>query len=349
MSSNEDEYDDNDDLLCAILVHDFDSVRDLIFNGASIHKRYMMPNSSTLHAACGVDGTSEIVSLLIDFNADVGILDTHSKTPLHTAAEYGSTDVVRVLLNKRAEINAVDDHGDTPLMCSIMLRNHINMFFSINSIETIRMLIDNNANLQQANNYESTPLHEAVDGEQMDVVMMLLQKEIEIDPLDIGNRTPLNLAIKEDYTDIAEELLKSGANANQYNNDLSVTIPDTFGIISVHDLSTPLHEAAMCGNEDMIEILVRHGAFIGALDNEGCTPLSLAIRNNHAGTVAKLQMENELQIQYEKMLYLAIGCFSKNTKNLSSLKVLDHETLRYIHDICIENQLQKQEENEEDM
>eukprot|EP00386_Alphamonas_edax_P003801 GDKI01011464.1.p1 GENE.GDKI01011464.1~~GDKI01011464.1.p1 ORF type:complete len:278 (-),score=22.03 GDKI01011464.1:21-854(-) len=51
---------------------------------------------------------------------------------------------------------------------------------------------------------------------------------------------------------------------------------------------TPLHRAAMCGNVGMCEFLVREGAVVDVVDQDGETPLTLGICRGHTAVVATL-------------------------------------------------------------
>lgn len=55
--------------------------------------------------------------------------------------------------------------------------------------------------------------------------------------------------------------------------------------------ATPLHDAALTGNVDLVEVLIAHGADVDARDVQGHTPLHLAIQEGHT-KVAKVLIVN---------------------------------------------------------
>ena len=72
--------------------------------------------------------------------------------------------------------------------------------------------------------------------------------------------TPLSWTVFVGEVEIAEQLIKAGADVNGKNRDGS----------------TPLHEAAFMGRDRVARILIRNGADVEARDDNGQTPLNLA-------------------------------------------------------------------------
>lgn len=61
-------------------------------------------------------GNTEMVKLLLQWEAKVDARDAFGNAPLHWAALRGSADVVRLLLDAKAPIDAQNKQGVTPLM-----------------------------------------------------------------------------------------------------------------------------------------------------------------------------------------------------------------------------------------
>jgi len=83
--------------------------------------------------------------------------------------------------------------------------------------------------------------------------------------LDDPDATPLHIAAFKDKPDVAEVLLKHGADPN---------VRDKFGM-------TPLHVAAMRGDVALVRRLVERGATTEALDGLVKTPADVADDNEH--------------------------------------------------------------------
>ena len=80
----------------------------------------------------------------------------------------------------------------------------------------------------------------------------------------MNNRTPLDRAIRNEHTEIAELLIAKGTDVNAKSNR---------GY-------TPLHEACKNEKTEILELLIAKGADVNAKDDDGDTPLDYAHRLN---------------------------------------------------------------------
>jgi len=87
-------------------------------------------------------------------------------------------------------------------------------------------------------------------------------------------KTPLLIATEYGYDSVAEYLLAKGADSN---------IVDNSGV-------SALMFASYMGNERLVSMLIDKSANVNAISSAlGCSPLSLAMKNNHEGTVQLLK------------------------------------------------------------
>ncbi|XP_066929827.1 transient receptor potential cation channel subfamily A member 1 homolog isoform X2 [Clytia hemisphaerica] len=157
--------------------------------------------NTPLHAA-SLHGYIHIVSLLLDYGADIDVWNDEDNTPLHLACIHGNKKVAKILLaNKPSIINDEDESGNTPLHLAAL-----NGHFKI-----IDMLVDQGASVDPRNILQWTPLDCAAAKGFKKCVKVLLEYDAPIDPCDIARTTPLHLACQEGHDQVVSVLLKEGA------------------------------------------------------------------------------------------------------------------------------------------
>lgn len=104
-----------------------------------------------------------------------------------------------------------------------------------------------------------TPLHEAVQNGRLDLVKLLLQYNTLIDVPGQGNETPLHEAVRYNYPQIAEELVKNGANIKARNCKGETPLE-----LASEDMKLVLEEAA----ENVIQTQSVNVTFISELHVE---------------------------------------------------------------------------------
>ena len=144
-----------------------------------------------------------------------------------------------------------------------------------------------------------TPLIEAVEAGHEEIVKCLLDFKAKVNEKDGDGCTALYVAFDEDEDDIAEMLLKNGADPDIGNMDIGEdntllawlssrrklayvrmlleqgTDPNVPGKSGLY----PLHMAARTGGKQVIELLLAHGADPMLEDPSGCTPQTIATKN----------------------------------------------------------------------
>ena len=132
-------------------------------------------------------------------------------------------------------------------------------------------------NLNDTDAAQQTVLHMCAMRGYVDMVKWLLEIGTDINANDIGNHTPLCVALAGGYSakkeTIAEILLAHGSEV------------DTVDIIG----RTTLHHAVAGGFSDIAKMLVEKGAAADTRDKYGLTPLGSAIRNKDEGLIQWLE------------------------------------------------------------
>ena len=86
-------------------------VRRLLASGADVNARTDVDGATPLHIA----SDAEVISILIDCNADINAEDDEGLSPVHRAVRQGNVDRVRMLWNRGAKCDWKDKGMRTPL------------------------------------------------------------------------------------------------------------------------------------------------------------------------------------------------------------------------------------------
>ncbi|XP_063706321.1 ankyrin repeat and sterile alpha motif domain-containing protein 1B [Culicoides brevitarsis] len=210
--------------------------------------------NSALHYAA-MKGHSDIARLLLSYDANPNLPDNRGSTPLHIAAWGGYHEIVTMLLtnaNRPANPNQQTIDLDTPLHCAAQ-HGHT---------KVLTTLLATGANADVRNQRDESPLDLAAQYGRLQAVLLLTRANPElIIPLKFEctlSHSPLHLASRNGHKDVVEVLLAAGVYIN-------LQTPN----------GTALHEAALCGKEAVVRLLLNNGIDIEARDGEGRTALEL--------------------------------------------------------------------------
>jgi len=198
---------------------DLDMVKTAIANGANVN--YVKEEHSFLYTAMGYaigcdasindNKREDIVTYLIACGADVNLRfsDVGSceiiETPLTEAVKKKNIKIIKSLIQAGADVNSpsycrepflyVEENGNTPLLWAIDRRRLIS---NRPSLEIVKILIENNADVNQANKKGVTPLMCIANSDNF--------------PYDANEERDINIPI-------ARELLKAGADPTKLDNE----------------------------------------------------------------------------------------------------------------------------------
>ena len=131
----------------------------------------------------------ETLEAIIQKGAKTNIGNINGLTPLHLAAVSKSNPCDKInLFATKDNINIKDKYGRTPLMFAVQNK--------ICSPEVYELLLSQGANIDEKNNSGSTPLHQAVWYQSLDLVKILVSLKADINAKDSSSRTPLDIAKK---------------------------------------------------------------------------------------------------------------------------------------------------------
>ncbi|KAF2484013.1 ankyrin repeat-containing domain protein [Neohortaea acidophila] len=212
--------------------------------------------------------------------------DQRGFTPLGEAVRGGHEQVVRLLLDAGADVDGKDSRGMTPaiLACD---RGHAAM---------VKLMIDRGANVMMQDPTGQIPLHHAALQGNIKLVAMLLDavQGADADARDEYFWTPLHNAVMNRDEECVRLLLAAGANAaaRTKSGETALSIAASVGdetlakmLLIEHKIDpnsrdrsgcTPLFDSASVA---MSQLLLEHGAVLGARNDYGATALRSAL--NH--------------------------------------------------------------------
>ncbi|HHT0594871.1 TPA: ankyrin repeat domain-containing protein [Legionella anisa] len=166
-----------------------------------------------------LSGKPEMVTALLQRNANPNIQDNEGKTALHHAVISGRRDLVVALLPKKrgANPNIADNNGMAPLHHAVQLKQH----------NIVNSLLKRHALPDMPDKQGLTPLHHAINSGDIKLVNViinaLIKKGLSLDAPDKNGITPLAYAVQKGSLEMIETLLKNGANPNvEEQNNLTL-------------------------------------------------------------------------------------------------------------------------------
>ena len=293
--------------------------------GLNIHLKDVSGNTALHYAMENADCIS--MTHLLARTADVNTVGIYSRTPLIVACKFGYKGVVKMLLrDPRLRIDRVDHLGSTALWHACE-EGHPSI---------VRALMGRNANVNRPDTMKKTPLIAASErGHLMCVQALLACRPLLVESRDKSGFNALYYAFRNNFTDIAKDLvLKGGACllyktplehktllmlASQHGNlelvQLCLTHAGDLPSVNALDLG---HRSALyyaCAYPQVAELLLNHFAVSAYMDISGKTPVMRAAEVGCADVVEMLvKCEVDLDmIDYEGMTALAYACMFGKT------------------------------------
>ncbi|KAF3316763.1 hypothetical protein TWF173_001426 [Orbilia oligospora] len=270
---------------------DLTTVECLLRNGANPEARDTERQTALILSA--TMGHDTVVNTLLREGASPHVEDIDGETALLRAAHGGHSAVVEALLGWDAgwALNRTDLSDRTPLRTAV----------GRGSIEIVKMLIREGANIEAKNRYGETALSEAIAREHAAVVEFLLGKGANLETENEFGRTPLMLAAELGRERIVDILLRGGADptAKDHENRASISYAAFGGCLQFVERllrqgvnidtqedegRTPLWFAVTNGCDDVVELLLREGANV-EIRGEGKTPLMAGAEGGVSSTI----------------------------------------------------------------
>ncbi|PRW58881.1 ankyrin repeat [Chlorella sorokiniana] len=237
------------------------------------------PRIFSCAAAGDVAGLRQLFEEEPDHDTDV--FNGEGVAPLHLAARGGHMGAVAFLLQRKSFVDMQDFDGNSALhhavreghqgVVQLLLRNKANpnvRNFSKSEYASGNWLSGG----KQLQPLHQTPVHVAAEAGDTEMAQLLLKAGAEPSAVDFDGKTALHHALEMQDDDMAELLIDSGADIN----------------LGSKDFASPLHQAAGSGMLQVLRLLLRKGADANAADEAGWTPLMLAVRSSKLPAVEAL-------------------------------------------------------------
>ncbi|HEX7597350.1 MAG TPA: ankyrin repeat domain-containing protein, partial [Polyangia bacterium] len=232
----------------------------LIAAGADVNKGDGSRNGTALHITIEEGkGSPEILHALLGKHARTETRDSRGRTPLMLAAGRDQTETLGQLIKARAAVNAEDESGMTALDIASMR----------GAEKSVSLLLTHGASVKHQNKDKMTALFHASHGGHAAIVRELLAHGADPNPVEnkYGD-SALMRAAQAGHREVVEALLAKHAKVNLANNQKS----------------TALHLTAFNGHDDVVKLLLDHGADTSARDAKGQDAAAVALGNHHTRT-----------------------------------------------------------------
>ena len=182
---------------------------------------------------CVEDGDLDEITFHIENGLDLNAKKSffNRKSLIERAADKEHWPIVAYLLERGA--------ATTPSILFKMKMAPLYTFCRIGSFEAVKMLLNDNADIEEKNNYNWTPLHVASLNGHSEVVKLLLDKKADIEAKQKDEGTPLHLASQNGHLEVVKLLLDKKADIEAKTN---------LG-------HTPLHLASEKGHSEVVKLL----------------------------------------------------------------------------------------------
>ena len=237
---------------------------------------------------------------LIESLFNVNKKNQQEQTPLFNAVQLNDKLYIDILLKYGADVNAEDKYSLTPIVFA-------------QTVDILKLLIDNGANIEHVTNKGLFPIWFFIMKNANDLATYMFDNGYNIDKINnllSTGSTLLIKTIKKNNLHIAKLLLKYGADINiknkdgktpldiaklKNNNEMIELIESLLNVNKKDQLGeTPLFNAVRSNDKLYIDILLKYGADINAVNIMGLTP----IFNVKTRDILELLIQNGANIEH---------------------------------------------------
>lgn len=294
----------------AINNNDVRMVQFLLSKGVDVTKEN---GEITYLEIAAVVGNVKIAELLLQQGMNINKANDRGETPLMWAVTQGNVSMVEFLLSRGANVNKADRGGRTALILAAQSsathkNEDKNQYTGLDHLQNPRfqedkaivlMLRDNGANLNRL--YKEKTALDFLEAD--NPLSRSLQKKGAHTADELGSSLDINQKIIDFNTRIFTTAKAREAFIEEIKESLLQGKTD---IDKKDDKNrTPLHNAILCRNTALIELLIAQGANVNAIDEEENTPLQLVAKSRFfkdSYKVGKLLVDNGANVNSKDKL-----------------------------------------------
>lgn len=264
----------------------------LVAHGANVNTR--LANGVTPLIQAAGNGATGCIDLFLDAGADINAIEhEHGIGAFGSALNRLDLKLAEHLFNRGAEPNfgsietlplAIAEHGSLALVqsleergCKLVRENQRGRMAFISAKnpdpEVFDYLLNHGADPSEGNNFGYTPLILAALNNRPTLIRRYLERGVNASVRDIDGETALSLALEKRHNEAIEALRECHVEEKEY----SALAPDT-----------AMLKAAEDGALGTILNLRDEGISINSEDEEGNSPMMLAVKARHLGVVRSL-------------------------------------------------------------
>lgn len=233
------------------------------------------------------DGKHAAALAMIRAGADVNEAQPDGTRPIHWAVYRFDYDVMDALIAKKAKVDVTNEFGSTPLAEAVKQGD----------VRMVKTLLAAGSGTEGANADGQTALMIAIKNGDLPVFNLLIDAGAKVNAVEkVQDQTPLMwaAAAARNAPEMVKVLIAKGANVNaraKFNDWPGQITSEPRAQYHTYGGLTPLLYAARGGCYACVEALVGAGADVNLPNNEGMTPMMIALDNSQNG-VAKFFLDH---------------------------------------------------------
>ena len=287
----------------------------LIKNNANLEVRETTYMLTPLHSSV-TEGNLELTKLLIESKADPMVAAKEGESLVYLATQKGDIGLIKYLISIQCDINQKEYTVGAD--CLFFAAQH-------GWKEIVQLLVESRADIHARTTKDFRAIDIACELLNFEIVEYLvgLEEDIKVEEIESGAAAMiLTKLIEDDNEGMVDKLLArnipvNGLNdkgltllfailINEKDEQFKVKYTNKF-IAAGIDIDkqvagyTPLYVAAECGNAEIVQSLIKHGANIDPEDEYGSTPFIAATRTGRIGIV-KLFIKHNANVNHKNRM-----------------------------------------------